>query len=113
MENHAVNLQDKIQILINQYTQDKKKLADAEDFNSALTEENLQLIQQVEEVNKLKSAADAKIAGLENNLRQLQQQHHELKQQHEALQGTMMSFEDIASDAILKIDSLVNPTVQS
>ncbi|PKN80452.1 MAG: hypothetical protein CVU48_02115 [Candidatus Cloacimonetes bacterium HGW-Cloacimonetes-1] len=116
MENRAVNLQDKIQILIDQYTKDKKKLADAEDYNNALTEENLQLIQQIDEINKLKSISDAKVLELDAQLRTLQSQHHELQKQHQDLQqlhqdleGTMMSFEDLANDAILKIDSLVNP----
>ncbi len=120
MENRAVNLQDKIQILIDQYTKDKKRLADAEDYNNALTEENLQLIQQIEEINKLKSIADAKVIELDASLRTLQAQHHtltnehqELQKQHDNLQGTMMTFEDLANDAILKIDSLVNPVSEA
>ena len=48
MESHVVNLQDKIQKLIDQYTLDKQKLEELENKVAQLTEENSQLFAQIE-----------------------------------------------------------------
>ncbi len=102
MENSAFNLQDKIQKLIDQYTLYKKKFDELEKVNTALTEENLQLIKQIEENNKLSSDSDAIVKGLEVKLAEAEKKYQEL-------QGLLNSFENLAGSAIEKIDALVSP----
>ena len=57
MDINAVSLQDKIQKLINQYTEDKKKLDRLEEENANLREENGQLMAQIENINSSKNSS--------------------------------------------------------
>lgn len=100
MENHVVNLQDKIQKLIDQYTIDKKKLEDLDKLNNELTEENLQLMQQIEDYTKLAGDSDSKVKELESKLAEMQIQKQEL----ESMLG---AFDALATEAIKKIDEFV------
>lgn len=97
MENYAVNLQDKIQKLIDQYTAAKKKIEELEMENSLLADQNIQLIGQIEDSQKSNQAGAEQVSGLEARIKELEAEQAELKT---ALAG----FENIASDAISKID---------
>lgn len=100
MDNNAVSLLDKIQKLIDQYTEIKTKHDQLEEQNAELKEENRQLMLQIENVNSTKSSSSNRIQELERQLRTLEAQHQELQQ-------TVVSFDTIAGDAIKKIDSLI------
>ncbi len=100
MDTHAVSLQDKIQKLIDQYTEDKKKLDLMEGQNADLKEENSQLMAQIEHFNNSKNTSSTRIQELEKQIKTLEAQYLELQQ-------TIAGFESIASDAITKIDSLL------
>lgn len=102
MENSAFNLQDKIQKLIDQYTKDKKKLEELESMNAALTEENLQLIQQIEENNQLSQNSGNLVKELEEKLAATEKKYQDLK-------SMLDSFENLAGTAIEQIDALVEP----
>jgi len=97
MENYAVNLQDKIQKLIDQYTSAKKKIEELEMENSLLADQNIQLISQIEDSQKNNQAGAEQVSNLEARVKELETEQAELRQ---ALSG----FENIASDAISKID---------
>jgi len=99
METKAVSLQDKIQRLIDQYSQDKQKLDKLEEENANLKEENSQLMAQIESMNSSHSGSDTQIKELEQQVKTLESKYQEL-------QKTIAGFEDIASDAISKIDSI-------
>lgn len=100
MDNNAVSLLDKIQKLIDQYTEIKTRHDQLEEQNAELKEENRQLMLQIENVNSTKSSSSNRIQELERQLRALEAQHQELQQ-------TVVSFDTIAGDAIKKIDSLI------
>ncbi|MFA7630778.1 MAG: hypothetical protein WCY21_01615 [Candidatus Cloacimonadaceae bacterium] len=93
-------MQDKIQKLISQYTEDKKQLVKLEKQNETLREENSQLMVQVENIRQSSS-------GNADKIRELEQELSELNIKYQALQDTVSGFEDIASEAIEQIDSLL------
>lgn len=97
MENYASNLQEKIQKLIDQYTNIKKKYDEAVEEINLLTEQNVQLIDQVEDQTKQGQSSAEKLAGLEAELENLKQENRELKQ-------NLQSFESIANEALSKLD---------
>lgn len=99
MDNNAFSLQDKIQKLIDQYTLDKQKLADVEEMNTLLTEENMQLIKQIDEMNATQAQNLERNQNLETQLKAMESKYNEL-------QKTLNGFESIATDAISKIDSI-------
>ncbi|PKN72078.1 MAG: hypothetical protein CVU50_08835 [Candidatus Cloacimonetes bacterium HGW-Cloacimonetes-3] len=99
MESHVVNLQDKIQKLIDQYTLDKKKLEALEAQNKQLTEENFQLFSQIEE-SSLNSNEQAE------KLKVLQSEFNTMESRYNDLQKMLSGFESIAEGAIQKIDSI-------
>lgn len=98
MESNANSLQDKIQRLIDQYTQDKKKLTEMEEQNSILREENRQLMEQIESINSAESSSNLKIKELEHQVKTAEAKVQEL-------QKTLSGFESIATDAIDRIDN--------
>lgn len=98
METNAISLQDKIQRLIDQYTQDKKKLAEMEEQNSILREENKQLMEQIENINAAENSSSSRIKDLEKQVKTMEARIQEL-------QNTLAGFENMANDAIGKIDN--------
>ena len=100
MENHVVNLQDKIQKLIDQYTLDKKKLEELERQNNEMADENLQLMQQVEDATTQISDLQNKVKALEEEL----QANHAKKGE---LENLLNAFDALATEAIQKIDAFV------
>lgn len=99
MESHALNLQDKIQKLIDQYTLDKQKLEALAAQNKQLTEENSQLFAQIEANGMVASEQDSK-------LKTLQEEFNTVEQKYNDLQKMLTGFESIAESAISKIDSI-------
>ena len=99
MESHVINLQDKIQKLIDQYTEDKKKLEEQEARILQLTDENMQLMEQIHANSK--SSADQ-----DNKLKALQTEYSSLENRYKELQKMIAGFESIAEGAIKKIDSI-------
>ncbi len=95
MESYAVNLQDKIQKLIDQYTIAKKRIEELESENSV----NRQILAQLEDSQKNVQEANVSIARLEAQVNQLQAENTELKK---ALSG----FESATNSAIAQLDSL-------
>lgn len=100
MESNAISLQDKIQKLIDSYTQARKKLTALEEQNATLTEENMQLIKQIDGFNEAQSGSAAKIKELEDQLKALQKNYQELE-------NTVSGIDKIATDAISKLDSII------
>ena len=99
MENPILNLQERLQKLIEQYSKDKAEIEQLKKQNEALTEENMQLFAQVEEYAKLCNDSDSQ-------LKSLQAEYNGLKASHEALQNTFAGIESFANDAIKTIDNI-------
>ncbi|MBP7310224.1 MAG: hypothetical protein KA984_02930 [Candidatus Cloacimonetes bacterium] len=105
MESHVVNLQDKIQKLIDQYTDDKKRLEQQDAKISQLTDENQQLMEQIQSSSKSSAEQD-------NKLKALQTEYSSLENRYNELQKMIAGFETIAEGAIKKIDSIF-PLIES
>lgn len=99
MENKAINLQDKIQKLIDQYTSTKKRVEELEAKVKGLTEENMQLISQIDSSNN-------STANLSETNKQLEAKVKELEAKVVEMQSSVQGFSSIANDAIAQIDSL-------
>lgn len=99
MDNYAVNLQDKIQKLIDQYTIAKKRLEQLELEHANLSDSNNQFLGQLETTQKNLQDANATIAKLEFQVKQLEKDNTELKK---ALEG----FETITTDAMAQLDKI-------
>jgi chromosome segregation ATPase len=99
MESHVVNLTDKIQKLIDQYTLDKKKIEELEAQNAQLTEENFQLFSQIEESSQISANQTDQLNALQNEFNALEARYNDL-------QRMLSGFESMAEGAIKKIDSI-------
>ena len=100
MESNVINLQEKIQKLIDQYTADRKKLEQLEIENNNLREENRQLMEQIENINKFHTGYESRIKELETQVKHLETQYKEL-------QDSLAGLEDIAYNTINQIDQLI------
>lgn len=99
MESPILNLQERLQKLIDQYTADKKVMEELKKQCALLSEENMQLFAQVEEYAKLSSDSD-------ESLKSLQEEYKTLQAKHEELQKMLFGIESFADDAIKKIDNI-------
>ncbi|MCK9185784.1 MAG: coiled-coil domain-containing protein 22 [Candidatus Cloacimonetes bacterium] len=99
MESPILNLQERLQKLIDQYTADKKVMEELKKQVAQLSEENMQLFAQVEEYSKLSGDADA-------NLKALQKDYDALKAKNEEFEKMLFGIESFADDAIKKIDNI-------
>ncbi|HAN40365.1 MAG TPA: hypothetical protein GX398_04620 [Candidatus Cloacimonetes bacterium] len=99
METQAVNLQDKIQKLIDQYTSTKKRVEELEAKVKGLTEENMQLISQI-------TSSNDSTAQLSQTNQLLEAKVRELEAKVAEMQSSVQGFSSIANDAIAQIDSL-------
>ena len=97
MENYASSLQEKIQKLIDQYTVVKKKLEELQEENNILTEQNLQLIEQVENHTEQGKSSGQAIQALEAQI-------EGLMSENEALKASLKSYESVANDALTALD---------
>ena len=68
MESNVINLQDKIQKLIDQYTLATKKVEEVEEKNRQLAEENSQLIAQIQTSGKATGEQEKKYKTLQENI---------------------------------------------
>ncbi len=100
MESHVVNLQDKIQKLIDQYTLDKSRLEELENRVTQLTEENSQLFTQIEASGNQSEAQETRFKILQDDYNRLENRYNEL-------QKILAGFESLAEGAIKKIDSII------
>jgi len=99
-ENQTIQLHDKFQKLIEQYTKDKKRLAELEAALQDRDKDNSGFIAQI---NKLQSD----LQQLRDTNSSLQQEIARMKQQNQELQSTLAGFEDFASDLNGRIDQLL------
>lgn len=99
MQSPIMNLQERLQKLIDQYTADKKEMDELKKQYAQLSEENMQLFTQIEEYAKLCSDSD-------NSLKSLEEEHKSLQAKHDELQKMLFGIESFADDAIKKIDNI-------
>nr|MDK2851115.1 cell division protein ZapB [Candidatus Cloacimonadota bacterium] len=99
MESQMLNLQQRLQKLIDQYTKDKKELDELKRSYAQLSDENKQLLAQIEDYSKLYTETD-------NALSALKKEYESLKVQHEEMQKMLMGIENFADDAIKTIDDI-------
>ncbi|MFO7660067.1 MAG: hypothetical protein R6V77_04070 [Candidatus Cloacimonadaceae bacterium] len=100
MENQAVQLHEKVQALIEQYSKDKKRLAELE---AALKEKSTNSSGYEEQIKKLQSDVKTEQAVSEK----LKSEIIELKKKNQELEKAVGSFESFAGDLNSKIDSLI------
>ncbi|HHV36263.1 MAG TPA: hypothetical protein GXX77_00285 [Candidatus Cloacimonetes bacterium] len=99
MENPVMNLQQRLQKLLDQYAADKIEIEELKKENTELKNANMQLMTQLEEYGKLRLQDD-------ENYKAVIAERDELKKQHQELEQMLMGIESIADDAIGKIDDL-------
>lgn len=99
MENPVMNLQQRLQKLLDQYAADKIEIEELKKENTELKNANMQLMSQLEEYGKLRLQDD-------ENYKAVIAERDELKKQHQELEQMLMGIESIADDAIGKIDDL-------
>jgi chromosome segregation ATPase len=100
VDTQALQLHEKVQKLIEQYTIDKKRLAELED---ALSEKTKDSAGYSDQIKKLQS--DIQTANQLNT--KLTNEITELKKRNEVLEKSMNSFEDFAGDLNSRIDDLI------
>ncbi|HQB97719.1 MAG: hypothetical protein PHQ41_07155 [Candidatus Cloacimonetes bacterium] len=99
MESPILNLQERLQKLIDQYTADKKAMEELTRQYAQLKDENLQLMSQIEDYAKLLQETEAGYKNLKSEYEQLQNTHKEM-------QNMLFGIESFADDAIKKIDDI-------
>ena len=99
MESNVINLQDKIQKLIDQYTLATKKVEEVEEKNRQLAEENSQLIAQIQTSGKATGEQEKKY-------KTLQEEYNTLENRYKELQKILAGLGSVAEGAIKKIDGL-------
>ncbi|MDI3503243.1 MAG: cell division protein ZapB [Candidatus Cloacimonadota bacterium] len=99
MESPIVNLQERLQKLIDQYAKNKKELDELQQKYAQLTDENVQLLSQIEDYSKL--ASDTETA-----LKELQTKYNNLKAKYDEIEKMLFGVESFADDAIKKIDDI-------
>jgi len=100
VDTQALQLHDKVQKLIEQYTIDKKRLNELE---AALKDKSSDNTGYLEQIKKLQS--DLQTA-LSNNTK-LTDELNEIKKKNQELQQVVNSFENFAGDLNTKIDNLI------
>lgn len=100
MENQAVQLHEKVQALIEQYTKDKKRLAELE---AALKEKSSNSSGYEEQIKKLQTDLKAEQSVSEK----LKSEIEVLKTRNQDLEKAITSFESFAGDLNSKIDSII------
>jgi len=100
VENQAVQLHDKVQALIEQYTKDKKRLAELE---AALKEKTQNTDGHQEQLKKLQS----ELHNAQSSNAKMTTEINELKQRNQELEKAISNFESFAGDLNSKIDDLI------
>lgn len=99
MNNPVMNLQERLQKLLDQYAADKIEIEKLKKDNSGLKDENMQLMAQLEEYGKHQLQND-------EDYKALVAERDELKRQHQELEKMLLGIEGIADDALGRIDDL-------
>jgi len=99
MESPILNLQERLQKLIDQYTADKKAMEELKLQYAQLRDENLQLMTQIEDYSKLLQETEA-------GFKSLKTEHEQLQNTHKEMQNMLFGIENFADDAIKKIDDI-------
>ncbi|MCB5253004.1 MAG: hypothetical protein RBR69_01820 [Candidatus Cloacimonadaceae bacterium] len=99
MESPIVNLQQRLQKLIDQYTVNKNELDELKKSYAQLREENTQLLSQIEDYSNLATDTD-------ESLKKLQAEHQSLKIKYDEMEKMLFGVESFADDAIRKIDDI-------
>ena len=99
MESPIVNLQQRLQKLIDQYTVNKKELDELKISYTQIRDENAQLLSQIEDYVNLVTDTD-------NSLKTLQGEHHSLKSKYDEMEKMLFGVESFADEAIKKIDDI-------
>jgi chromosome segregation ATPase len=100
LDKQPTQLQDKVQLLIEQYTKDKKRLAELE---VALSEKNTNSQGYVEQINSLKIQLQSELSAKEK----LTDENNGLKTRNLELEKTLKNFESFAEDISNQIDGLI------
>ena len=100
MDTQALQLHDKVQKLIEQYTLDKKRLAELE---AALREKSKDTAGHTEQLKKLQTELQA----TQQANSKLTTEVSDLKKRNEELEKAVHSFESFAGDLNTKIDDLI------
>lgn len=100
MESPLNTLQERLQQLIDQYAADKIEIDGLKKRCAQLSEENIQLLRQVDEYSKLYSDANGK-------LQAMALEYETLKRRNEEIQTLLSGVESFADDAIKKIDDII------
>lgn len=100
MDTQALQLHDKVQKLIEQYSKDKEKLSKLETELKEITNENINLNEKVNKLqNELRTAQDSNL--------KLNQERNQLTQKNQELEKMISAFEGFANDLNTKIDDLI------
>lgn len=99
MESPIVNLQERLQKLIDQYSADKKTIEELKKQNAQLREENVQLMSQIGDYTK-------QLEESQGSLKSMQSKYKELETTHSEMQNMLYGIESFADDAIKKIDNI-------
>jgi chromosome segregation ATPase len=97
MDTQALQLHDKVKILIEQYTLDKKKMAELESELNTKKKENASLQEQIKKLQTDLQSANSKQT---NEL-------SDLKIRNQELEKMLDSFENFADDLNTQIDDLI------
>jgi predicted nuclease with TOPRIM domain len=100
VDTQAIQLHDKVQKLIEQYTLDKKKLTEME---TALNEKTKEYNSLKENINKIQSELRT---AQDSNLK-LNQEKSQLVQKNQELEKIISTFEGFANDLNTRIDDLI------
>lgn len=100
MDTQALQLHEKVQKLIEQYTIDKKRLNELE---AALKDKSNDNVDYIEQIKKLQG--DLQTAQSSNT--KLTDEMNELKKKYQELEQVVNSFENFAGDLNTKIDNLI------
>jgi len=100
VDNNTLQLHDKVQKLIEQYTIDKKRLNELE---AALNDKSKDSSTYLEQIKKLQS----ELQSAQNMNSKLTAEIAELKTKNQILEKNVSSFESFADDLNAKIDNLI------
>ena len=100
LENQALQLHDKVQKLIEQYSEDKKKMAELE---SQLAGK----IKELKELTDLYNKLEQEVSESKTDKTKQQNELNDLKKRNIELERTISTFEGFANDLNSKIDDLI------
>jgi chromosome segregation ATPase len=104
VDTQALQLHDKVQKLIEQYSKDKEKMSKLEADLKEKTNETVNLNEKVNKLQiELRTAQDSNL--------KLTQERNQMMQKNQELEKMISAFEGFANDLNTKIDDLI-PTIE-